>query len=569
MNGTWSRLEASNRAPVLEPGLGAAVADAMWMLARQWQVGEFRGEDAARPIRARYELERIPLSHAFADPDVVTVATAIPLPDTPAPVEVYVEREQLTAGSSSLAFAAEAGVQLLRHLRLAGVSAATRRAIAATFALAPTDELGPVATVLAARSPDGAAAYAAAPGLHQLPIIPDDERDATQTAVTAWVTWYESRLDEPTGATGDDDAPMWRDERLAYRFALGTRKEGAPAVVLTADDHAGGDLEWHAFDVSARPFLALAPSAVEAGGGEVFPAPVRYGGMPAPRWWTFEDTVVHFGGISSGPADLARMVVAEFASVYSNDWWMLPVAAKAGHLQRITAMEVIDSFGGVHAIASTASLDVGPTARPWKFCELTGDLSALAGLAPWLLVLDTAVGGAQGDPVELVEFVRDERANMGWAGELVYEAADGRRRRRMDAWRAGSTAAGQNGDDERDAESTAWRYRLTGDGPPPLWVPLVPERPDPADPAVVLRRARMREWDQLPDGAARLRGRILTPDRPFAIDEIELPRSGLTVTRSYQATRDRWGRLRTWSGRRKRLGRGERTLGTRDDRIER
>jgi hypothetical protein len=187
------------------------------------------------------------------------------------------------------------------------------------------------------------------------------------------------------------------------------------------------------------------------------------------------------------------------------------------------------------------------------------------GLAPWLLVLDTAAGAAHGDPVEVVEFVRDERANLGWAGELVYEAVDGRRRRRMDEWRANGAVAPE----DADGEPAAWRYRFGGDGPPPLWAPLVPERPDPNGPAVLLRRARMREWDRLPEAATRLRGRILTPDRPFAIDEVELPRSGLTVSRAYQTTRDRSGRLRTWSGRRKRLGRGERTLGARYDRIER
>ena len=253
------------------------------------------------------------------------------------------------------------------------------------------------------------------------------------------------------------------------------------------------------------------------------------------------------------------MVVAEFASVYSNDWWMLPVPAKAGYLQRITSLEVIDSFGGVHPSASTASLDVGSAPRPWKFCELTGDLSGLAGLAPWLLILDTAAGAAQGDAVELVEFVRDERANLGWAGELVYEAVDGRRRRRMDEWRANGTAAA---DEDEGADSTAWRYRFGGDGPPPLWVPLVPERPDPAQPGC---RAATGPDARLGPPARRCSPACAAASSrrtgPFSIDEVELPRSGLTVSRSYQTTRDRQGRLRTWSGRRKRLGRGERTLG--------
>ena len=194
--------------------------------------------------------------------------------------------------------------------------------------------------------------------------------------------------------------------------------------------------------------------------------------------------------------------------------------------------------------------------------ELTGDLSGLLGLAPWLLTLDTSAGTAHCDPVEVVEFVRDERSNLGWAGEVVYEAVDGRRRRRMDEWRATDAVA-----DADDGDSTAWRYRLGGEGPPPLWVPLVPERPDPAQPAVVLRRARMREWDRLPDespasaaGSSRPTGRSRST-RSSCRDQGSRCRA---PTRPL-ATQ---GRLRTWSGRRKRLGRGERSFGARYDRIE-
>jgi hypothetical protein len=554
MNGHWYRLEPSNRAPILEPGLGVAVADAMWMLARQWQAGEFRGEDAARPIRCRYEVERVPLSHWFADPDVVTAMAAKPLPNPPVPIEVHVEQEQLTDGSSAFAFAAEAGVQLLRQLRVSGVTEPTRRKIAAAFAFGAVGVLGPTAAVVARRAPDGASAYAARAGIHQRAIIPEADRAATQAAVIAWAAWYESRCEEPSPS----DESVWRDERLAYRFALATRPKGSPALVLTADDHAGGALDWHAFDLAVQPRLALTQSASTTDRGEVFPAPVRYGGMPAPRWWTFEDTTVHFGDISSGPADLARMVVAEFASVYSNDWWMIPVRVVAGHLHRVTSVEVVDSFGDTHDIPPGTSTSQGA----WKFFELTGDPSAGAGQAPWLLVLDTAAGAAEGDPVETVEFVRDEQNNLGWAGECTYEAVDGRTHRRMDEWR------GTDGSVDGEAASgDAWRYVFSAHGAPPLWAPLVPERPDPTEPAVVLRRARMRDWDQLPAEVVRLRGRILAPDRPFMIDEVELPRSGLTVTRSYQTVRDRQGRLRAWAGRRKRLGRGERTVGSRYDRI--
>ena len=47
---TWLRLEGSSRDPELTEGLTACIADPLWTLARQLQVGEFHGEDAASPI---------------------------------------------------------------------------------------------------------------------------------------------------------------------------------------------------------------------------------------------------------------------------------------------------------------------------------------------------------------------------------------------------------------------------------------------------------------------------------------------------------------------------------------
>ena len=44
---SWRRLEGTNVDPEMTEGLSARLADPLWALARQWQVGEFHGEDAA------------------------------------------------------------------------------------------------------------------------------------------------------------------------------------------------------------------------------------------------------------------------------------------------------------------------------------------------------------------------------------------------------------------------------------------------------------------------------------------------------------------------------------------
>src|SRR5215211_6448068 len=49
----WSRLEGRPRADNFDRALRAEVRDALWMLARQWQMGEFQGDDAGSPVLAR------------------------------------------------------------------------------------------------------------------------------------------------------------------------------------------------------------------------------------------------------------------------------------------------------------------------------------------------------------------------------------------------------------------------------------------------------------------------------------------------------------------------------------
>ena len=50
---TWNRLEPSPRTPSRVVGLEARIADPLWFLARQWQLGELTGQDSGSPVQAR------------------------------------------------------------------------------------------------------------------------------------------------------------------------------------------------------------------------------------------------------------------------------------------------------------------------------------------------------------------------------------------------------------------------------------------------------------------------------------------------------------------------------------
>src|SRR4051812_25990894 len=54
----WNRLEGSPRTLNFDRAMKAEVRDALWMLTKQWQMGEFQGADAGSPIFAKAYVEK-------------------------------------------------------------------------------------------------------------------------------------------------------------------------------------------------------------------------------------------------------------------------------------------------------------------------------------------------------------------------------------------------------------------------------------------------------------------------------------------------------------------------------
>ena len=67
----WNRLEGRPRTHHFDRALRAEVRDAIWMLSRQWQMGEFVGDDAGSPILARACLDFRLLDHYQPDAGAV------------------------------------------------------------------------------------------------------------------------------------------------------------------------------------------------------------------------------------------------------------------------------------------------------------------------------------------------------------------------------------------------------------------------------------------------------------------------------------------------------------------
>jgi hypothetical protein len=538
---TWHRLEPRVRGQDPTTGLKAAVHDPLWLLGRQWQVGELLGEDGAFPVAVRVETVEQPLTRwraATGDPVDYDAASV--------PLEVMVEREPPVA--PTLRQRLTAWLRLVELLDAAGLGARASD-LAAAHPLPPAHASDPAderLRLIAGDAGDGSAAATA---------LAADAGGLPADLVAAFVAWVGAQT--PVGA-GD----CWVTDRLEYRFSVGAKTD-AGELVLAAPEYLGGRLDWHDLDVDADPAHTLntpAPAAETTSTAHLLPTRVTFPGMPAERFWELEDAVVDLGAVSASVEDLGRLLTVEFATVFGNDWWSVPVPANFGSLVGVRSLVVRDTFGENVLIEPTETAATATV--PWRMFRLTDSaLAAGSGPAPALLLLAPVVAGAlDGDPVEELLLLRDETANLAWGVERVVEGADGRPRDRSADYAARLTAAPMPSLDS-PADLTYILQTMV----PDHWIPLVPVRDPSGSGAVVLQRGSLLTQD----GNARritAEGVLLAPDvSPWYFHEEEVPREGLRVRRVPSVARWLDGTPYAWVSRRVGAGRGEGSSGLRFD----
>ena len=553
----WHRVEPYPRGDSLEAGLAAAVRDPLWFLTRQWQLGEFQGEDAASPAFTTITTSTSTLD-GWRSGDGPPVSY-----DGSAPLESVIEAEPTTP---DLRTAVELGQALENRLGGAvdGVIAALRNAypVPRPDELSQMDRRDPallrLARVCGGRATHGINALrelrAAAPGLPAHLQVPAGT-EANVAAAAAWfIAWTQASL----GPIGTGDAPAWRPDRLEYAFTASARTPDGVPVELAG--HAGmhGEFDWYAFDETSRgaaPTLASAPAATSS----LLPTPVRFSGMPDPRWWAFEDSRVNWSGVDTDRRDLARLLVVDFMLVQGTDWFMVPCGHQVGSLIRVNQLLVRDVFGEL-TLVGRADAQAGTGRQRWTmFSTLTAD----GGLADYALLPPSALRTTlDGPDLEEVRFLRDEQANLVWAVEAVTEDGTGHPL-------PGNQRAAAIPDLEPPAGTGGLHYRLQTTVPV-NWIPFLPVQLDDTRRAVALERAAMqRDIDGVLTTVAPV-GRVLRPDGldVYRIPEEEVPRSGTRVLRAVRRTRWVDGSTQLWTARRRRAGQGGAASGLRYDVVD-
>jgi hypothetical protein len=540
----WTRLEPQSVTGDPAPGLEARVGDPCWLLLRQWQFGEFEGEDAGTPLGVRIDYRSRRLD-AWQPGDPGPDAAGLPLAPGD-PLEPMVEREPRAAGGPGLRPRAEAGSVLVSALAEAGMDA--RAALVAAFPL-PLDAPPPAGMtletwqiprglrVVALTSPDAeqAAASLEAAGAGGPPWLAGANAEVL-AAAQRWLAWYRGQVSPPP----DGGNPSWIADRLEYHFSV--RAGGDDPLVLRAPLHDGGAIDWYTFDCDqGRRLDTPAPGAgaLPPGQANVMATPLRYAGMPADRLWEFEDGAVNLGKLEVQPHDLARLCFTEFAMIYGNDWFVVPLDLPTGSLTSITEVAYTTTFGDRFVVPVA---DDG--ARAGRFRMFQVSIAGTDDTLPALLTPTAARGALEGRALEEVLFLRDESANMAWAIEQTVQGGSGEPRSRGDEPQVRPELPPLKAGAEI-------RYTLET-MVPPNWIPLVPV-PTTGHGGFILRKGTMTDRDES-------LGAILDPT-PFSLQDEEVPREGVRVRRVPSLLRTADGRTVRWIARRVSIGRGEGSSG--------
>ena len=557
----FNRLEARPRTRDFTRSLRAEIRDPLWMLTRQWQFGEFKGEDAASCVTSRIAFE-----HESMDRVAFAKQNPFEYDEVPTPLETLVEKETIPLARekgirilSDVVFAVQWGKQFSRLLTAAGLQTHYKTyvekyqidVLESPSGTVNDPEADQIRRSVAKRIADGVKIILAVEsGDHDTWVETFAGGDSGQlkTIAASFADSCSKKFQRLFVQPKDETESAWLKNHLEYQFSVG----GHPLprnqqTVLFAEQYHQGRLDWHSFDsVRDRQLILDEPSEPVAKTEELesfLPANVRFKGQPRPRFWEMEETQTDFGKIETSTTGLLHLLLAEFGLIYSNDWFMLPHPMPINTVCEIRGILVDDTFGR-HTFIRPAGRGPESDWQRWSMFALTERGSTKPEANRFYLV-PTVGKVLESDPLERVNFMRDEMANIVWAVENIVPSQTGKGVSGYETSPANVAPTLTTTD-----EDIRIKYRL-GTFVPKNWIPFIAVHAEGSVSEIRLQRARMVAGESP-------RGWILRePKSPYFVEEEEVPRTGVYVERSWQRARWLRGRTMIWIGRRKTAGRGE------------
>lgn len=570
----WNRLEGRPRRTDFTRALKAEVRDPLWMITRQWQMGEFIGEDAGSPVTAKVawntnEVTELHSPNGGTEPydpnlPLEAILEARPIPLTRAG-RMHNSDLRLALGRrwKRLLETTGHGGRVPAFLNAYHFTAPDQSAKTDFLTTAHAAAWQTIAAV-ADRAIDGGAlllhlSTAGALATDGLGLV-DPEKQQIDDLGAEFLEWAQHLYFQPSV-----EMECWKPRHLEYEIGLSAPNEEQPAA-LSAPEYRGGRLDWFSFDAVATGEGDTAGVKQPLRVTSFMPTTVQFDGMPNTRHWAFEEGATNFGDIDPDTTDIAKLLLIEFGLVFANDWFLLPIDLPIGSLTSVKGLAVTNVFNERFWIEPAVT---AAQVQSWRMFRLAGK----GANDDRLFLPATTPIGLESAPVEAVACVRDEVSNMVWAIETVVQLPDGSSRRgrevalELHAKYQAAVVAAASGAPENDAKI---KYTLMT-SVAEHWIPFIPVHIDNDNRQIQLQRAampRLLEGEEgvtpakIPPRTQLMRqGLDEVPAVSYYVAEEEVERAGTVVETRWQRCRWTDGRVVTWLSNYRTVGRGEASSG--------
>ena len=571
----WNRLEGRPRRADFTRALKAEVRDPLWLITRQWQMGEFIGEDAGSPVTAKVAWKSDSVK-AIQSP-----AGEVEAYDPNLPLESVIEARpiQLTRAGHfhnvDLRLAlGRRWRQLLEENSLRGnvqgfqnkyAFVAPDPAVEADFAITAHAGAWQTLAAIAGRAIDGGALWLHLSGGGKasdgLGLASDPKKADIDRLGQEFLAWANRLYFQPK-----KQMEMWQPQQLEYEAGL-SAPNGPTAAALKAPEYNGGRLDWFNFDAVPAGPKDLPGTQQPAQVTSFIPATVQFEGMPNTRHWAFEEGTANFGAIEPDTTDIAKLLLIEFGLLFANDWFLLPIDLPVGSLTSIRGLAVTNVFD--ERLWIEPSVSAGEQFQTWRMFRLTSK----GATDERLFLPATTPAGLQSVPVETVACVRDEVSNMVWGIETVVQLADGSSRpgRELALELHAKYQAAVGAVIPRPSNNDAKiKYSLMT-SVPENWIPFIPVHIPGDNREIQLQRAAM---PRLLEGQVGVTPQKVTPRTQvlregldpgpgvsYFVAEEEVERAGTVIETRWQRCRWNGGRVVIWLANERKPGRGELSSG--------
>ena len=609
---SWNKLESRTRSVDFTRPLKAQIHDPLWMLGRQWQMGEFKGNDTGSGIIARSVMDYS---------EIVSVGN---IDETPkqydflnAPLESIIEsiqykfsiKERLllankwkklmesayagpptSTGYNSLLSDIEGISELIVNLDIPTMPSSDEVEVLKQSEFYSQNHISNFISTVKLKDEiliDGFEIYKLCltnnsdtefinKGVSSLGSINIGTFNSVCTAFKEWVNKMYS-LEETY-------LEFWNKSKLEYEVDIYDNEN----TRLTALNSHNGDMDWYSFEQNGNLSGGVPNPAPEV--KEILMTENRFAGMPSSRWWEFENGRVNFGNLEGNTTDIAKIVLTQFALVYQDDWFVIPYNVPIGSYSKLEGIVVTDVFGVKTYVANhtqeynSASGQLEYTEETWKDwnwmdVSLKDDVINFYEPSGRMLLLPTIPKRMVSDPIESVTFMRDELSNLVWALEKIVpnnlgQGADAQQFSQDYINYLKELVASLSAPTSTLAPDPKLDYTLMN-SVPENWIPFIAKHLGSNNTRdIELQRASMpRIMENFETSLVRPRTDLLSyglnngPVIGYKINEEEVSRAGTKIETTFQRTRWFNGKTIMWVGRNRTSGKGQGNSGLAFDQI--